>query len=102
MGLFNRLLFNGVCRECGYKGELFADFKFGKVELDDYRLGDTLAWEGGRNITYVERPETGYFADYGFAVCPGCKEGWWVWITTERDVLTSIEPSNGPHFEESD
>ena len=97
MGVFNRLHFEDDCPHCGFAGRVMAELKMGRLNFDDYEVGDELLWRGpGERLRRQERPTTGYLADYAYAVCPKCDEAWWAWVTVEGNQIRKVEASAGP------
>jgi hypothetical protein len=49
MGLFNTLITEINCPNCGRKSQARIQFKFRNTGLLEYKIGDTIAW-GGNEI----------------------------------------------------
>jgi hypothetical protein len=96
MGALNYLSFLGTCPACGFRGTLRAEMKLGTLEMREYSVGDQLEWHGESGLRKYDPPATGYIADYGYAECPKCDEGHWVWITVEDNRVVDVKPSPGP------
>ena len=84
MGLFNRLYAILQCPRCGHVGESEIEFKFGYMQLFDYRLGDVLEWDSGFCLFKDH-------IDEGYAECAGCLKDFWVTIYVKQDVIIDVQ-----------
>lgn len=92
MGLFNVLEVNVTCPRCHREVYVQAEFRFGVVNVETYRLGDMLPWVGERPSIPKVRPEGGNYKGEGYAVCPLCDVDFYVDIEVKNNILVSAVP----------
>lgn len=100
MGMYNTLLLTITCPRCGVEAEMEADFRFGLMELTQYRIGDQLRWDGMGVKTPETRPEDGNYDDEAYVVCPHCERDFWLTVSVRNDVIVgaSIDASKQPYI----
>src|ERR1043165_211112 len=91
MGMFNILNVSVKCPHCKYEGDMEAEFKFGFLNMDKYKLGDTLTWIGGGKPYHKGRPADGNFVGEGYVECPNCHRDFWLIIKVTNDKLESVQ-----------
>lgn len=91
MGAFNILKADLTCRHCKFHGEMEIEFKFGFLNLIEYRLGDELVWIGNRKSYPKKRPQDGHYIGEGYVECPNCHKDFWVIINVVSDKIESVE-----------
>jgi hypothetical protein len=69
---------------------LEAEFKFGHMDVLNYRVGDAPRWGGGLR-TPRRRPVDGNYIGDGYVECPSCRRDFWVTIDVVHDVIQSVE-----------
>lgn len=90
MSIYNYLEFTTVCPRCHTRQPVEANFRFGSRNLDHYRPGEKLCWEGSAPIPRRRPPDGNYTGD-GYVECPHCHRDFWVTIRVEHDVIASVE-----------
>jgi hypothetical protein len=70
---------------------MIAEFKFGHLNLDTYRLGDRLCWHGERESIPKERPNEGNYLGEAYVECPICGWDFWLEINVQNDFIESVE-----------
>ena len=91
MGLFNTVTVDEVCENCHSAVNRRVQFKYGDVRLHQYRIGDSLEWDGNK----IGRPGLKRVRVSGFPEqCPVCKfEPTTMYeVTIERDRIVSVRP----------
>lgn len=77
MGLYNTLELPIVCASCGQAVVADCQFKYGNVEFNRYRLGDSLFWSESSNLGDQGRPGAPLVAVLGIpGSCPQCHGDW--------------------------
>lgn len=106
MGMYNILKVTLDCPRCGEKAEMEAEFRFGFLNLDTYRIGDTLKWDDrGKGLRFPkQRPPNGDYVGEGYVVCPACNKDFWIKITVRHDRIVSaeIDPDKPGYISDSD
>lgn len=90
MSTYNTLLATMRCPHCCNVTDVQIDFRFGLRDQTDYRVGDTLQWEGRGTRTPSQRPPNGDFDGEGYAECPLCGRSYWSRILVKEDVLSDV------------
>lgn len=91
MGIYNELEIITSCPRCGVMSQVEVEFRFGLINLDRYRLGDTLRWTGAGTPRPRKRPPNGDFDGEGYAECPICHKDFWMTIHIRQDIIVSAE-----------
>ena len=95
MSIYNYLLLSIHCPRCGSEEEMEAEFRFGLRELERYRIGEQLRWDGMGTRTPRIRPKDGDYKGEAYVVCPKCNRDFWLNVSVEKDVITSATPVLG-------
>lgn len=90
--MFNILHAALVCPRCQGRAETAIEFRFGLLELRDYRLGDALVWsDRGDGLRHPRRPPAdGNFSGDGHAECPRCHKDFFVEIAVRDGRLDAV------------
>ncbi|OQP44230.1 hypothetical protein A4H97_33290 [Niastella yeongjuensis] len=94
MGFYNVLITEMVCPNCGVSSPVRIQYKYGSTRQFEYRVGDTIPWEGNN----IGNPELTNVKAYGIAestTCPSCNqdkipEDYDVFI--KNNVITGVAP----------
>lgn len=102
MGMFNILHTTLVCPRCRGRAEMEIEFRFGLLELRDYRLGDFLIWsDDGGGLRHPRRPPAEpVFSGEGYAECPLCRRDFFVDIEVRDGKIDAVGLSDKPGYME--
>ncbi|MGR7946545.1 hypothetical protein ACU063_19045 [Paenibacillus sp. M.A.Huq-81] len=91
--MFNLLLVNLECPRCKVFIDAEIEFKMGLLNLDRYRLRDTLEWDIDLRKLHQARPQDGSLTGEGYVCCPNplCDKDFWVAIRVEQDIIVEIK-----------
>jgi len=92
MGLYNLLLVELECPRCRAHAMCEVEFKLGLLDLQRYRLGDTLRWAGGYRNKPPRRPDGGIADGEGYTECPHCGKDFWVHVYVREDQISEARP----------
>lgn len=93
MSMYNILKITMCCPHCGNLSLMDAEFRFGFLNLDTYKVGDTINWgQHGRGLRFPkQRPTNGNYTSEGYIVCPVCQKDFWVVITVGNDQFEQVD-----------
>ena len=86
--MYNYLLFDGECPRCHKIMSFKAEFKFGYLNLDTYRVGERI------NQDKEIQKNIGKIIENGYVECEDCQKDFLIDIIIENSIITCVMVNN--------